>query len=124
MLRNLKKKAILIIAITLVSLYGVIGLPTGWDSLLNNLRDRTRLGLDLQGGTHLVLQVMVNEAINAESDQTVERLRQTLRQKDIDYAAITRIDATELMDDGGITIEGIPSEQTSAFRDMMEIQEI
>ena len=124
MLRNLKKKAILIIAITLVSLYGVIGLPTGWDSLLNNLRDRTRLGLDLQGGTHLVLQVMVNEAINAESDQTVERLRQTLRQKDIDYAAITRIDATELMDDGGITIEGIPTEQTSAFRDMMEIQEI
>ena len=124
MLRNLKKKAILIIAITLVSLYGVIGLPTGWGSLLNNLRDRTRLGLELQGGTQLALQVMVNEAINAESDQTVERLRQTLRQKDIDYAAITRIDATELMDDGGITIEGIPSEQTSAFRDMMEIQEI
>jgi preprotein translocase subunit SecD len=68
----------------------------------------------------MVLQVMVNDAINAEADQTIERLRQTLDQRQVSYSAITRIDAADILDDGGIRVEGVPVEQTSAFRQAVE----
>ncbi|MBI1955800.1 MAG: protein translocase subunit SecD, partial [Acidobacteria bacterium] len=120
MLRNLRRKAVAIALVVLASVYGVIGLPTSWQALRGNIQQRIRLGLDLRGGTHLVLQVMVNEAINAEADQTVERLRQTLQQRGIDYAALSRTDAKDIHDDGGILLEGVPLEQTSAFRQLLE----
>ncbi|OFW08867.1 MAG: protein-export membrane protein SecD [Acidobacteria bacterium RIFCSPLOWO2_12_FULL_59_11] len=122
--RNLRRKAVVIALVVLASVYGVIGLPTSWKALRGNIQQRIRLGLDLRGGTHLVLQVMVNEAINAEADQTVERLRQTLQQRGIDYAALARIDAKDIRDDGGILLEGVPVEQTSAFRQLLEETEL
>ncbi|MBI3896497.1 MAG: protein translocase subunit SecD [Acidobacteria bacterium] len=118
--RNLRRKAIAIALVVLASVYGVIGLPTSWQKLRQNVEQRIRLGLDLRGGTHLVLQVMVNEAINAESDQTAERLWQTLQQRGVNYAALSRIDANDIHDEGGILIEGVPVEQTSAFRQLIE----
>ncbi|MBI4463749.1 MAG: protein translocase subunit SecD, partial [Acidobacteria bacterium] len=124
MTRNLLRRAIFIAVVVLVSLYGVIGLPSGWQKVQENVRDRIRLGLDLRGGTHLVLQVMVNDALNAEADQTIERLRPSLRQRQIDYASLSRIDAKEIKDEGGILVEGIPVEQTSAFRQLIEETEL
>jgi len=81
MSRNLLQKAIAIAIVVLACIYGLIGrptLPTSATAVRENLRNRLRLGLDLQGGTHLVLQVRVNEAVNAEADQSIERLRTTL----------------------------------------------
>ncbi|MBI4441988.1 MAG: protein translocase subunit SecD [Acidobacteria bacterium] len=124
MARNLWRRAIVIGVVALLAVYGVVGLPTSWQKVQENLRQRIRLGLDLRGGTHLVLQVMVSDAINAEADQTIERLRETLRQREIDYAALTRVDAREITDDGGILVEGIPVEQNSAFRQMIEETEL
>ncbi|MBI4461195.1 MAG: protein translocase subunit SecD [Acidobacteria bacterium] len=120
MSKSLRRRAVVIALIILVSLYGVFGLPTSWQKLRANMQERIRLGLDLRGGTHLVLQVMVNDAINAEADQTVERLQQTLKQRGIDYAAISRIDAQNIYDDGGIQTEGVPAEQTSTFRQLLD----
>ncbi len=60
-----------------------IGFPTTWQRLKENVRDRIRLGLDLKGGTHLVLQVQVDDAINVTIDQGLERLRDELRAKNI-----------------------------------------
>jgi len=40
----------------------------------DNFSKQIRLGLDLQGGTHLILQVQVQEAIAQETDTTVDRL--------------------------------------------------
>src|SRR5581483_3989265 len=117
---NLGKKALLVIAVLLVSLYGIFGLPTSLRSLRENMQKRIALGLDLRGGTHLVLQVMVNDSVNAEADQTIERLKNTLNQRQISFSQITRIDARELLDEGGIKIEGVPVEQTSAFRQAVE----
>ncbi len=73
--RNLWKKAVFIGVVVLVSIFGIIGLPTSGESLKANVRNSIRLGLDLRGGTHLVLQVRVNDAVNAEIDQTIERLK-------------------------------------------------
>ncbi len=121
--RNLWKKAVFIGAVVLVSIFGIIGLPTSGESLKANVRDRIRLGLDLRGGTHLVLQVRVNDAVNAETDQTIERLKTALDREQIDYGGITPIIAADVLDDGGILVQGIPVEQTAAFRDTVGLNE-
>lgn len=117
---NIGKRTLFILAVVLASVYGVIGLPTNMRELRQNMQKRISLGLDLRGGTHLVLQVNVQDAINAESDQAIERLKQTLDQRQITYASITRVDAKQLTDDGGILIEGVPTEQNSALREAVE----
>jgi preprotein translocase subunit SecD len=124
MSRNLLQKAIAIAAVVLASIYGVIGLPTSGTALRENLRNRLRLGLDLQGGTHLVLQVKVNDAVNAESDQSIERLRTTLSTRQIEYGSITRVDAPDITSEGGIEIQGIRDEQTSNFRQAIDETEL
>lgn len=120
MSKSLRNRAILIVAVVLASIVGVVGLPTSGTELRQNMEDRIRLGLDLQGGTHLVLQVNVHDAVNAEADQTIERLRTTLQTRQIPYAALTRIDAADIYSDGGIEVQGIPVDQTTAFRQAID----
>lgn len=120
MSKSLRNRAILIVAVVLASIMGVVGLPTSGTELRQNMEDRIRLGLDLQGGTHLVLQVNVHDAVNAEADQTIERLRTTLQTRQISYAALTRIDAADIYSDGGIEVQGIPVDQTTAFRQSID----
>ena len=83
---NLKWKAIFVVAVIGLCIYGLIGLPdfpTSWTTVKQNFRERIRLGLDLQGGTHLVLQVQVNEAVRQETNQGVAQLYRLLRDKNI-----------------------------------------
>jgi preprotein translocase subunit SecD len=70
MRKNLSAKTALIFAVLLVFVYGIFGLPHGLgpDSWKSALANRIHLGLDLSGGTHLVLQVMVEEAVGAVTD--------------------------------------------------------
>jgi preprotein translocase subunit SecD len=123
---NLLKKSVFIAAIVLVCLWGIVanpnnwGIPTSWQALRQNAEQHIHLGLDLRGGTHLVLQVMVNDALNSEADQTIERLQDTLKKRQITYGGITRIDAAGIHDDGGILVQGVPVEQTSAFRQALD----
>ena len=44
------------------------------------MKQGIRLGLDLRGGTLLILQVVTDDAIRAETDRAIERLRQELQQ--------------------------------------------
>lgn len=86
-----------------------IGFPTTWQRLKENVRDRIRLGLDLKGGTHLVLQVQVEDAINITVDQALERLRDELRSKSI-------LATVEKKTENGRTyllINGVPQERSS-----------
>jgi preprotein translocase subunit SecD len=83
---NLRWKAIFVAAVILLCIYGLVGLPdfpTSWTTVKQNLSSRIRLGLDLQGGTHLVLQVQVNEAVRQETNQRVSQLYTLLRDKNI-----------------------------------------
>ena len=52
MISKLWQKLALVVVITLVCLYGVIGIPTSFDELKQNIADNIPLGLDLKGGTH------------------------------------------------------------------------
>jgi preprotein translocase subunit SecD len=65
---NLKWKAVFIVGVILVCFVGLLGLPEfppkSWADVKSNFANRIKLGLDLQGGTHLILQVQVQEAIS------------------------------------------------------------
>ena len=116
---NLKWKALFILAVILLCIYSVIGypaFPTSPTGLKNNFEHQIQLGLDLQGGTHLILQVQVQEAIAQETDQTVDRLTTTMRSKNIRYDEVRRADDTH------IVVRNIPSDQLSAFRDLIHEQ--
>ena len=78
---QLRWKFIFILMVILVCLFGLIGFPTSLAQLKQNFADRIRLGLDLKGGSHLVLQVQVNEAIGQRCDQAIDDLRKQLHDK-------------------------------------------
>jgi preprotein translocase subunit SecD len=94
---KIRNRAILILAAIVVCLVGIVGLPKNVQQLRENVRDRIRLGLDLKGGTHLVLQVNVDDAVNLYSDQAMERLRDGLRARNIAYADVQKKDSSHLV---------------------------
>jgi preprotein translocase subunit SecD len=98
-----------IVAVLVVFIYGIIGIPHG--GLKQSLTDRIHLGLDLQGGTRLVLQVHVAEAINSATDRDVQRLNTSL--------AATGATATKLdqLHPDVISIGGVSPAQQSAVHE-------
>lgn len=118
MQKSLRWKTLLIAAIVLACIYGIIGLPKSKSELTANLRKNIRLGLDLRGGSHLILQVQIQDALKAEAVQTIERLKEELRKAGIDYAAMDRNDPTtiEEADSIQINVRGVPVEKSADFR--------
>src|SRR5271168_3849470 len=97
---NLKWKAIFIVLVVLGCIYGLLGVPsfpTSLAQLKDNFSHQIKLGLGLQGGTHLVLQVQTQEAIAQETDQMVERITTWLRSKNIRYDEVRRVDDTHIL---------------------------
>ncbi|HUS19162.1 MAG TPA: protein translocase subunit SecD [Terriglobales bacterium] len=114
MKKNLGIKTAIIIATLLVFLYGIFGIPKGLsgESLKAALLQRIHLGLDLKGGTHLILQVVVKEAVNFKTQDAIGRLEDELKAKNIPYAQITT--PPDQVDK--IIIKGVPTDQASAVR--------
>jgi len=52
---QLRWKFIFILIVLLVCILGMIGFPSSWAQARQTFEDRIRLGLDLKGGSHLVL---------------------------------------------------------------------
>lgn len=84
----------LIFAVLLIFLFGIFGIPSGFSgsALAKAVTDHIHLGLDLRGGTHLILQVQVNDAVNVDAQNAMETLKQQLRSHKIDYTDITQPD--------------------------------
>lgn len=57
-------------------------------------KEKLNLGLDLRGGMHLVLRVMTEDALRAETDQASQRFRDALIEKGAASAAVTRVTDT------------------------------
>ena len=55
MQKNLRTRTIVIAVTVLLCVYGIIGLPRSVSDLKDNLKKNIKLGLDLRGGSHLVL---------------------------------------------------------------------
>lgn len=94
MKKNLGLKTALIIVVLLAFLYGIFGIPGGLsgDALSASILKRINLGLDLKGGTHLILQVHVDEAVAADAQQTVARIKADLDAAKIHYDSINQPD--------------------------------
>jgi preprotein translocase subunit SecD len=120
MKRNLKIKAVIIIAIIIGCIYGVIGIPKSWNDIAANFNRNIHLGLDLKGGVQLVLQVQLQDAFGAIADSTIEQIKGDLRKNNIQIPdeAITRTEpkTVEEADKVEIDIKGIPATQAPDFR--------
>jgi len=67
--KNLLWKLAIVVGSCLSSCSAYFGIPQTFSGqgLLSAMTNRIHLGLDLRGGTHLILQVQVNDAVNIDS---------------------------------------------------------
>ena len=120
---KIRGRAIVIALLVVACILGIIGLPTTFQQLKDNVRTRIRLGLDLKGGTHLVLLVQVEDAVNITADQVLERLNDELRAKNIPYADIQKADDTQSQPPKHrVLIKGVPQEKTSDLQTLASEQ--
>ncbi|HYN05497.1 MAG TPA: protein translocase subunit SecD [Vicinamibacteria bacterium] len=78
----------------------------------NGVPGRIRLGLDLRGGIHLVLQVVVADALNATVDDAVTTARDQASRKGIQVASVQRTSPT------AFSVEGIEPARVKDMRDL------
>jgi preprotein translocase subunit SecD len=114
--KNFKWRGIIFaILIVIALIYLVPSLPGGapqwWSSVLP--QDKIHLGLDLQGGMHLILEVQVEKAVENDLERAVDDIKEDLRKEKIRYLELKR--------DGinGIDITVMREEDKIPFKDMI-----
>ncbi len=112
--KNLAGKTAFILAILVVFCFGFVGIPHG--GLKQSLANHINLGLDLKGGTHLVLQVKVAEAVSAQSDNDVARLEADLQKAGVTGASVGKLDPAHM---DAITISGTPITRAGDVRTVL-----
>ena len=112
MQKNLKAKTIAIIAVLIIFVYGIFGIPHGISgaALKQALAKNINLGLDLKGGTHLVLQVQVDEAVGSATDSDAGAIQTDLQQNGITGVTVTKPDPAR---PDVIQISGVPADKVS-----------
>ncbi len=121
MTSQLKWKFIFIATVVVLCIYGVLGLPsfpTSVSQVAQNLAKRITLGLDLKGGSHLVLQVEVDKAIGQRCDEAVDDLSKQLQSKNV----LSPTGEIRRVDDTHISIRNINPDSYSAFQDIVNNQ--
>ncbi|MDR3751831.1 MAG: protein translocase subunit SecD [Terracidiphilus sp.] len=119
MKKNLKSKVILIVAVLAVCIYGIFGVPSGISgkALSDALTQRIHLGLDLKGGAHLILQVVVSEAVSAETDNTVAQVQQDLKKANLSFTQVIKPDPNK---PEAVRVEGFSPASSSAVRSLLD----
>ncbi len=114
MRKNLRTKVIVIVAALAICVFGIIGVPHGVSpaALKAALISRINLGLDLRGGTHLVLQVHVEEAVGAQVDSDAARIQSSLQQSGITVGSVVR----DPQNSGVILVQGAPADRVGDIR--------
>ncbi|MGD9562282.1 MAG: protein translocase subunit SecD [Pyrinomonadaceae bacterium] len=90
---SLKIRAIIILVVTLVGIYLVIG-PRGtltkqdfsWAGIKKNLAENISLGLDLKGGSHLVMRVKTDEYLQTMTENSGQAALTALKDANIAVA--------------------------------------
>ncbi len=130
MQRKLMTKGIIIAATVLICIFGIIGfpkflggqgIPLSRAQLASNMQQAIHLGLDLRGGSHLVLQVQVQDAAKGEADQVIDGLRDAARTASITIEGYDRNDPQTIQEAGSIqvNIHGVDQAKTQAFRGLV-----
>ncbi len=101
MSKNLRIRGIVIAVVTalcLIAMFGPYNKPKGYSrtasdffkpsNLKQNLSENIRLGLDLKGGTHLVMQVKVDDVIRDITNGNREKAEEELKKAGIPFNAV------------------------------------
>ncbi|HSE98475.1 MAG TPA: protein translocase subunit SecD, partial [Blastocatellia bacterium] len=101
MRRKIRTRTLIILAVTLFGLYTVF-MPnpktrwpgvkdfTSWSQIKQNLAENIRLGLDLRGGSHLVMQVQTDDVIKSITDKNIDAARAKLQEKNLPFTDIKK----------------------------------
>jgi preprotein translocase subunit SecD len=103
--RNIQWKLLAIIAVAGLSVWAMY--PP---------QEKIRLGLDLEGGVHMVLQVETDDALQVESETEAEQLNEQLELQGITVTSVVAVDPTT------IRIEDVPQERDAEFRGIADDQ--
>ena len=103
MKKGLQWKLILTLAVTALAIF-----------LFFPPKDKIKLGLDLKGGIHLVLQVMTDDAVTIETDTEIARLQEQLKKKNITFKTMVKGDI------GGFTIQGLGADQEAGLKGVLD----
>jgi preprotein translocase subunit SecD len=123
--RNLTWTTVLIIAVTLVFVAGFTLGPNPSQTInvwktqgaVAALEQNIHLGLDLRGGTHLILQVKVNDAVRADASAAIDRLKTELRTANVNYSDVSQPDPQGHPDE--IVVKGISYEQRGPLQSIL-----
>jgi preprotein translocase subunit SecD len=121
MQKNLKTRTVIIILTILACVIGIIGIPTSKAELIDHLKNNIRLGLDLKGGSRLVMEVQVQDAVKGDALQAVERLQQEAAKQGIVWNS-AEVSDPQSVDDAGnvtITIKGVNAGKAADFRKLV-----
>jgi len=120
-MKNLRTKFLIIVATVLLCVYGIIGIP--WplnqfgQKVKENFNNNIRLGLDLKGGSQLVMQVQMQDAMRGSANAVINRLREALNAKQVQFAAMEVPPLTfDTANDVAILVKGVPPEKFGEFR--------
>jgi preprotein translocase subunit SecD len=72
--------------------------------------ETVRLGLDLRGGVHLVLQVQTDEGLELEAETEARRLREEAELAGMSLASVEVLSPTDLV------VSGVPAKRDAEFR--------
>lgn len=75
---------------------------------------KIKLGLDLRGGMHLVMQVVVEDALFATLDDGVQTVRDQLSRKGVIFTGAQRVDTTSF------SVEGVEPARVKDARDVLK----
>ncbi|MDH4219869.1 MAG: protein translocase subunit SecD [Candidatus Aminicenantes bacterium] len=105
MKKKFRWKIVLVLAVVVLSAF--LAYPPG---------TKIKRGLDLEGGMHLVLQVVTDDAISNETNQEILRLQDQMKRKDISYDSI--IKSEERI--GRISLKGFDPAKEREARDLLD----
>ena len=116
MTKNLKWKFILTAVVLLGAL--IYLMPTLTDSLPDTWKrylptEKVHLGLDLQGGIHLILEVQEDKAVESTVERMILDMKEILRKKDIFY------DRIESESEGRLVVRGVSLSDRDRFDEIL-----
>ena len=123
-MKNLRIKFLIIVAVILACIYGVIGIPKSKAELISNWEHNIHLGLDLRGGTYLVLQVQEQDAFNTDANTVADQIKDAAQKANISIGAVDVQEAKSLSDADKVAVfvRGVPTTQAGQFRRILQEQ--
>lgn len=113
-MKTFKWRIIMILAILVVAcayVFPSFGVPAWWPNIFPS--EKIHLGLDLQGGMHLVLEVESDKAVESAMERFAQELKTALIKAKVRYSDLDRIDGNK------IRLKILNPEQISSFEDVI-----